>query len=423
MVSYKIAPSKVSGTTKVPPSKSHTMRALLFALMGRGESLIRNFLPSPDTMAMVKAISAFGAKVKVTDDCMVIEGRRGELCRPKEIIDAKNSGLVFRLMAGIGALLDSYVIITGDESIQNRRVIAPLLEALSSRGVFAKSAALDNHAPIIIRGPLEPGKIEIDGADSQPVSALLIATSFLQGGSEIYVTNPGEELWVQMTLDWLTRLGGEVTREGYSYYKVKGGLAYEGFDTTIAGDFSSSTYPLAAALLTKEEICLTGLALEDRQADSYFIELLEEMGATIEKKQDRVFLRKSKPLSGIVMDVNRCIDALPLLAVVATSATSPSWIRGGEIARYKESDRVSSVVEELRKMGAIIEEKQDGMVVYPSALKGAHLTSHKDHRIALSMIVASLAAEGESVIEDVEHIAKSYPDFFSEFTKLGAKIS
>jgi len=207
---YIIKNSKISGHIFVPPSKSHTLRALIFGLMGKGRSVIRNFLSSPDTMAMIDAIKMFGAKVNLKDDVIEIIGVDGQLHRPDDVIYAGNSGQVLRFIAGIAALSDSYVIITGDESIRMRRPIKPLLDVLTSQNVFAESSTFNDHPPILIKGPMKSGVMAIEGADSQPVSAMLIATSFLPGASELYVMNPGEKPWIDVTLGWLDTLGVKI---------------------------------------------------------------------------------------------------------------------------------------------------------------------------------------------------------------------
>ncbi len=395
------------------------MRALIFALMGKGESVIHNPLFSPDTDKMIEAISAFGAKVKVYKDHLVVEGADGKLQRPKDVIQAGNSGLVLRFIAGIASLVDSYVIITGDESIRERRLIKPLLDTLDAQGVFAKSAPLTGKAPVLIKGPLSPGIMSIEGSDSQPVSSLLITTSFLQGISEISVQNPGEKPWIDLTLEWIAYLGGRIERKDYSHYKVFGGLCYKGFEVTIPGDFSTATYPLAAALITGQSMRVSGLSFNDHQADKHFVEILQKMGALISIEKEGIVLQKTSSFQGIVASIDHCIDTLPLLAVIACFATSSTTITGATMARHKESDRISSIVEELQKMGACIEEKEDGMVIHPCSLKGAHLKSHEDHRIALSLLVAACGAESESVLEGVEVIAKTYTRFIEEFGSLG----
>lgn len=419
-----IKPSLISGEILVPPSKSHTLRAILFALMAKGKSIIENYLLSPDTTAMYESIRKFGAQVEVFEDRLEIVGVDGRLQGPYDVIQSGNSGIVLRFIAGISALAENYVVITGDESIRLRRPIKPLLDALASQNVFAESCNRNGYAPVIIRGPMKPGVMAIDGMDSQPVSALLIATSYLKGSSEIYVMNPGEKPWIDVTLDWLKWLGADIINHDYRHYKVVGGLSYEGFHVSIPGDYSTAAYALAAGVISRKTVRVVGLSMNDSQSDKNFLTILEKMGATIELSEDEyaVTVVGPKEIKGIEVDINNCIDMGSLIAVLACFASSKTVITGAGVSRFKESDRIHAISVELRKMGAEIEEREDGMVIYPKKLKGADLTSHNDHRIALSLIVAAFGATGDSVINGVECIAKTYPTFFCDFCLLGGKI-
>ena len=310
---YTVKKSKISGHVFVPPSKSHTLRALIFALMAKGKSVIRNFLSSPDTMAMIDAIEMFGAKVRIFNDAIEIEGVNGDLRRPDDVINAGNSGQVLRFIAGIAALGDSYVVITGDESIRTRRPIKPLLDTLTSQNIFAESTVLNGRPPIIVKGPMKPGVMAIEGSDSQPVSAMLIATSFLPGDSEIYVMNPGEKPWIDVTLGWLKRFNVNIENNDYRHYKIPGNASYDGFDITIPGDFSSAAYSLVAALISRQKIRISGLNMTDSHADKNFIDILIRLGADIQVYPDENMLVADGrgEIKGMKIDVNDCIDATP----------------------------------------------------------------------------------------------------------------
>ncbi len=422
---YKVEKSKISGEVFIPPSKSHTLRAVLFSLLAKGKSRIRNYLASDDTYKMIEAIEKFGAQVHVNSECIEVEGVDRKLKRPDDVINAGNSGQVLRFIAAVGALVDSYVVITGDESIRSRRPVKPLLDSLTAQNVFAESLALNGKAPIIIKGPLKPGIFAIDGSDSQPVSALLIATAFLNGGSEIYVMNPGEKPWVKLTLSWLSDLGVKVVNHDFRHYKVYGNSSVSGFDVEIPGDFSSACFPAAAALVTHGFVRLKGLKLDDPQPDKYFFEIIKKMGVFVNYEGEGASIEVDArgDFRGVEVNINDCIDTLPILAVVACFATTPTYINGAKIARLKESDRISAITKELTKMGAKIDEKEDGLVVYPSKLSGAEVYSHLDHRIAMSLLVAGLASQGSQIVDSVECLAKTYPLFFYDFSSLGAKIS
>ncbi len=235
MDSFHIQPGKLAGEIMIPPSKSHTLRALVFALMAKGKSIIRHPLYSPDTQAMIEAISIFGAKVSVFPYHLEILGVAGKLPAAEDVIHAGNSGQVLRFIGALAALSPSYTVITGDPSIRHHRPVKPLLEALNQLGAVAVSARGDGHAPIIIRGPLQGYHAALCGEDSQPVSALLIAASFLPHATTLTVTNPGEKPWIDMTLYWLKKFGLNIRHHQYEHYEIPGHLAYEGFDIAIPG--------------------------------------------------------------------------------------------------------------------------------------------------------------------------------------------
>jgi len=394
------------------------MRALIFGLMAEGKTRVQNVLNSPDTWAMVRAIQALGAQVCVDGSVIQIEGVSGKLQPAEDVINAQNSGLVLRMIGALAAHLSTYTVITGDPSIRHLRPVAPLLNALQQLGAFAASTKFDGSAPILIRGPIRPGRVKMSGKDSQPVSALLIASAFLPGITEIEVVDPGEKPWIDLTLSWLDRFKIAYEREGYSYYKLAGSAHLKGFTYTVPADFSTASYPLAAALVTGSELRLDNLDFTDTQGDKKVISILQDLGAEIEISKGSLTVKKSL-LKGSRIDVNDVIDALPLFAVLACFAESPTEIVGGSIARRKESDRITSIASELKKMGAIIEEREDGLLIKPSPLRGANLFSHHDHRIALSLAVASMAAKGESTIDETQCIAKSYPTFFEDFSCIG----
>ncbi len=421
---YRIKASTLKGSIIIPPSKSHSLRAILFASLADGESKIYNVLNSPDTRAMIHACELLGANININGNDLIIQGMAGKPQKPSNIIDAGNSGQVLRFIASITALSSGYSIITGDHSIRNNRPIRPLLNGLNQLNAFSVSTKEDGYAPIIIKGPLQAGEANIEGEDSQPVSALLIASAFLLGETNIHVTNPGEKPWIDLTLSWFDRLGIRYEKYGYTHYKVMGNSSYPGFEYTVPGDFSSSAFPLAAALITHSEITLNNIDMNDCQGDKLIIPVLEKMGARflINSEQKTLSIQKSCHLKGISVDINDFIDALPILAVLGCFAEGKTQLRGAAIARKKECDRLSAITQELKKMGAEIFELPDGLIIQTSRLKAAEVDSHCDHRIALSLSVAALTIEKETLINNVQCIFKSYPDFVASFQQLGAFV-
>lgn len=419
----KVSPGRVTGEVCIPPSKSETMRAIVFAAMASGVSFIDNYLKSPDTYAMIEGVKSFGARVKDNGYTLEITGVGGRPDAPKSVIDVGNSGLALRFLLAFAALVEEEVLITGDESIRTRRPVKPLLEVYKQSGMEVLSFDERDDGCLSIKGKLKPGPKMITGEDSQPVSSLLFSTSFLGKPSEIYVTNSGEKPWIDLTMHWLDLVGGSVLNESYRVYEIEGNLVYPGFSLKIGGDYSTALFPLAAALVTGGRMKVHGLDPSSMQGDKKSLEIFKQMGANIYFDEEGVLVGSCKtPLKGIEVDINHCIDTLPVLSVVATFATTKTVIKGAEIARLKECDRIAVMSRQLKMMGARVEERSDGMVVYPSRLQGAKLSGEADHRIALSMLVAAAASNGESVIEGVEAVVKTYPTAVFDFIGCGMNI-
>ena len=392
--------------------------------MAQGKSHIAHYLPSPDTTAMIHAIRLLGAHVESTADLLTVQGTAGTFSPADDVISCGNSGQVLRFIGALAALSPTYTILTGDASIRHNRPIQPLLDGLSRLGALAISSRGDGYAPIIVKGPLIHSHTHLDGSDSQPVSALLIACSFLPHPTTIEVSQSGEIPWIRLTLDWLHRFHIPCEHHAFARYHLQGGAQIQGFDYAVPGDWSSAAFPIAAALLTHSDLTLHALDSKDPQGDKAIIPLLQQMGAQCvfdaEKKTLRI--KPSPPLKGGRIDINDCIDALPILAVIACFCEGDTELYNGAIARKKESDRIHCMATELAKMGANIEERPDGLYIRPAPLHGAHLETHHDHRLVLALSVAALAARGESVIEGVEAAGKTYPTFLNDFCSIGAKI-
>ncbi len=422
MAELKIHKSTLAGSIKVPPSKSQTLRAILFGSLAKGRSVIHNYLKSPDTYAMCDAMRSFGAEINVKEEAIEIIGVNGELKPAENIIDAGNSGQVLRFVGALSALLPTYTVITGDHSVRNNRPIQPLLNALGQLGGFAVSSRLDGRAPVIIQGPISKGVATLSGEDSQPVSGLLIAAAFLEGTTEINVLNPGEKPWIDLTLSWLKRFGAKVSHECYEHYTITGPLRYDGFEMTIPGDFSSAAFPLAGALITNSAVSVENIDMEECQGDKKIVDLLIKIGSKIEIEKERLVVNPNGTLKGMTHDVNEIIDAIPILAVLGCFAKGKTVLTNGAIARKKESDRIHAIAVELRKMGADIEEREDGLIITPAPLRGARVSAHADHRIAMALAIAGMGAEGITTIEGGDCIVKSYPLFADDFQRLGGKI-
>jgi len=413
----------LSGRVNVPPSKSHTLRAVIFGTIASGKTIIRNPLISPDAKACVKACRLFGAKIDNSDDKeWIVEGTGGKLNVPEEVIDVGNSGIALRLISGIASNYNGSVEITGDESICSNRPMEQVIKAINDLGGYAASKRGNGYAPLVIKGPIKGGFTEIKGDDSQPVSACMFASLLCKEDVEIKVNDAGEKPWIGMNLFWFDKLGLKYKHKDYEHYWFKGKQKVKGFNTRIPGDFSSSAFPLAAGVMVPgSKIELNGLDMNDMQGDKEIVNVLKKMGAKIDVLEYKIVVENSK-LKGIEIDVNNFIDAVPILAVIGCYADGKTTIKNAGVARKKESDRLNVMVKELRKMGAKIKEFEDSIVVEKSKLHGAEVDAHKDHRVALALAVAGMIAEGKTVIKGAECIEKTYGSFPDDMKVTGAKV-
>ena len=415
MSSVQVRASSLYGSLCVPSSKSQTLRAILFGALGNGLSTVHHPLVSPDTDSMLLAVQMLGASVAQSSDRIDIVGTNGLVRLQGSEINTGTSGIVLRFCSGLVALGSNPVMLTGD----GVRPMADLIEGLRQLGCRVMSKG--QFAPLVVQGPMSSGKTVVDGKDSQPVSALIIAAAFATGPIEIFVRNPGEMPWVDMTLYWLDRLGIPYERKGYEWYRVEKG-SYPGFVYTVPGDFSSAAFPIAAALITNSELSISNLDFSDPQGDKELISVLQRMGAKIELSPGKVHVKEGSSLQGTDIDVNNIIDAVPILAVVACFAEGQTRLYNGAIARQKESNRIRCIATELQKMGADVTEQEDGLVIRHSRLRGAHVHSYNDHRMAMSLSVAGLGATGVTTVGPCECVAKTYSSFVGDFQKIGAQI-
>jgi len=442
-VKKTIYPSAVGGSVSIPASKSHTIRAVLIAGMAEGTSTLRFPLESNDTLAAVRACGALGVDIDMHNDSWSITGTAGQLSPPATPIDVGNSGTSLYLLAGMAALADFPVSFTGDEQIC-RRSAAPLLDALQELGVEVESAS-EGCAPFTIRGPLQGGATSIECPTSQYLSSLLLAAPLSSGHTDIEVPLLYERPYIDMTLDWLDAQSISYSRTDYRKFSIPGGQGYRAFDRRIPGDFSSASFFMVAAAITGSRIELHGLDMTDTQGDKEVVSVLEKMGCKMEQvdsglaiegagsTNDRGTRKTStagakssaaaRDLQGGSFDLNNIPDALPALAVAACFSNAVVELRNVPQARQKETDRIAVMKQELSKLGANIEELEDGLIIHGTGtLQGGKVAGHGDHRVIMALAVAGLAAEGPISIDDVAAAAVTFPDFFKNLEEIGAKV-
>jgi len=415
--------SQLIGQVSIPASKSHTIRAVAIGSLAEGKSLIRNPLVSADTLAAVDCYRALGAEIDTKEQKIwQVRGVAGRVRAPEQTIDVRNSGTTLRIAMGSAALAPKgqTTTFTGDAQLRSRP-LGPLIRSLNELGAECKSINNNSKAPVQITGQLKGGKTSIEATSSQYLSSLLLCTPLAQDETEIDVTVLNEPGYVRMTLDWLDRQKIQYESEQLRHFRIPGNQGYKAFDMAIPADFSSATFFLCAGALVAKELTLTGLDFSDSQPDKAVIDYLEAMGADIRREQSSVTI-KAAHLKGIEIDMNQTPDALPAIAVTAAFAEGRTRLFNVPQARGKETDRIRSMAEELRKMNVAVEELPDGLIIQGGQPQPAKLDGRSDHRIVMALAIAGLAIEEGCSIDGAEAIDVTFPDFVKLMSSIGARM-
>ena len=417
-----IQPSSINGSIGVPGSKSHTIRGVICGILAEGKSILKFPLESDDTKAATGAAKALGAGVEKFADHWEITGCGGIFRDPGKTIDMLNSGTSLRLFFSAGARQNFPITFDGDSSLRTRKM-ATLIKTLESLG--CRCTSQNGKCPVSICGPVKSGKAAVDGESSQFLSSLLFALPFADGEFDLELPFLNEKPYVGITLSWLDFLGIKYeVSEDWLHWHIKGNQKINAFERAIPADFSTAAFPLAAGVLAGGTLELTNLDFNDCQGDKAVFEHFKNMGAQMEYG-NTLTIHGGAPLRPGVFDLNATPDALPVMAVAAAFAKGETRLVNAPQARIKETDRIAVMAQELTKMGVIVEELPDGLVIHGTGkVKGSkELDSHGDHRIVMSLAVAALAAEGSSVIKDAECAGVTYPGFFETFKALGADFT
>lgn len=423
-----IGNSTVTGTAQAPPSKSYTHRAILAAGYADGAT-VNAPLVSADTKATMRAVTAYGGSVDRSDESAIeVEGFDGQPETPDTVIDCANSGTTMRLVTATAALQDHLTVLTGDDSLRSRPQ-GPLLDAIGQLGGRAESTRGNGQAPLVVGGGIDGGSVAIPGdVSSQYITALLMAGAVTDEGIDVDLTTDLKSSpYVDITLEVLDGYG--VTAEGTDDgFTVDGGQSYDpaGGEYHVPGDFSSISYLLAMGALAAPEGMTVTSAVPSAQGDTAIVDILDRMGATLSWDRDsgEITVERSE-LTGVEVGVEDTPDLLPTIATLGAAADGVTRITDAEHVRYKETDRVSAMAEELTKLGATVEERQDELVVYgeDSELRGTTVDGKADHRIIMSLAVAGLVADGETAVTGAEHVDVSFPNFFDLLESLGGSVS
>ncbi len=416
--------SKLHGQVPIPGSKSHMIRGLVMGGLADGESFLEQPLEAADTESAASAVSALGAEVVKSAACWSVHGCGARPRASGSLVDVGNSGTTVNLTMSMAALLPSgqSMRFIGDEQIQ-RRPVGPLLRSLRDLGARAESERENDCPPLIVGGRMSGGTTRLEARNSQYLSSLLLACPLADGDTIVEVPLLYEAAYVKMTLDWLKMQNVKIEyTSDLQKFHIFGGQRYQPFRRRIPGDFSSATFFLAAGALPGNQVLCQGLDIEDTQGDKAVVDYLRQFGADVRVSEAGIEV-KALRLQGLELDLNDTPDALPALAVLACFADGETRLVNVPQARIKETDRIAVMAEELMKMGADIEELEDGLRIRRSRLRGARVAGHGDHRVVMALALAGMAADGTTEIAGAESASITFPDFHKLMQRLGGKLS
>ncbi|MBZ5515112.1 MAG: 3-phosphoshikimate 1-carboxyvinyltransferase [Acidobacteriia bacterium] len=421
----KVWPVKrLVGTVEMPGDKSISHRYAMLGAIAEGPSEIRFFASSADCQSTLDCLKKLGVKIERRDDVVTIQGvGLTGLKAPREPLDAGNSGSTMRMLAGILAGQSFPTVIGGDASL-SRRPMKRVIDPLTQMGARIKSAEGGLPPLEIEGGTLKPVRYELPVASAQVKSAVLLAGLYAEG--ETTVVEPVATR--DHTEIALEQMGADIGRHRLSI-AVRGRARLEGRKWYVPGDISSAAFFLAAGLLVGESnLVIRNVGLNPTR--TAILDLLATMGGRV--KVLNVEMLNGELLGDLHVEpgpvrgggipselVPGLIDELPVLAVLGTQAEQGLTFHGAAELRVKESDRIAVVAENLRRMGAEVEEFRDGMRVAGRAkLRGAEIDTQGDHRIAMAFAVAGLVAEGTTVIHDSGCVDVSFPEFFDTLERV-----
>ncbi len=407
----------VEAVVRPPGSKSFTNRALVVAaLASGGASRLEDPLEADDTHAMRDCLRGLGVLIDDSDEPWLVLGTGGQLVGPEAPLNARASGTTARFVTAIAPLANGQVTVDGTQRMR-QRPIGHLTEALQSMGADIESD--DGYPPVTIRpSNLVGGEVIVDGtASSQFVSAVLMVAPMV--GEEVIVRLAGGDLvsrpYVISTLEVMEAFGAEV--EDRTDHFVVAPTGYRKAHYPIEADASAAAYPLVAAAITAGNVTIEGIPEGSTQADLALLDVLEHMGCRVERRERRIMLSGPAALRAIDVDMNSAPDAVLALAVACLFADGTSRISNVGNLRLKETDRLSALKTELRRIGAGAEIEGDDLIVVPGPLHAAAVETYDDHRMAMSFALVGLRVRGIEII-DPACVAKTWPRFFQMLERL-----
>lgn len=425
MGNLKIYPRKLSGEVKIPPSKSMAHRAVICAALGDGISKVTNIDYSDDIIATIEAMSSLGAKITKKEDYLEVYGINSPenieaiSVKDERTIDCNESGSTLRFLVPIAALFEGVNRFVGRGNL-GKRPLDTYYKIFDEQGI--KYSYKEGILDLKTEGKLKAGEFKMEGnISSQFITGLLFTLPLLDGDSKIIITTEMESKgYIDLTLSAIKDFGVEIINNNYEEFIIKGNQIYKSIDYRVEGDYSQAAFFFCADALSND-VVLNDLKLDSLQGDKEVIDILERMGLKLNSKNDGLIGNVSDGLKATVIDGSQCPDIIPVVSLVAALSQGTTEIINAGRLRIKECDRLAAVTSELNKLGAKITEKEDGLIIEGvKELKGnVEVWSHKDHRIAMTIAIASTMCSEPIVLKDYECVSKSYPEFWNDFKNVG----
>ncbi|MBB6693051.1 3-phosphoshikimate 1-carboxyvinyltransferase [Cohnella xylanilytica] len=417
---------RLQGEIQALSSKNYTTRYLLVAALAEGTSTIRYPAHSEDSDALRRCIRDLGAVVEEDDEKIVITGF-GRHPFPAKELNVGNAGAVLRFLMAVASLLPEVTFVNTYPLSLGKRPHDDLIAALQSMGVEVEHQ--NGRLPITIRGGNpRGGKIQVSGSvSSQYLSALLFLAPLLEEDSEIEVLNDlKSKVVVGQTLEVLEQAGIVVEASAdLMHYRVPGRQKYKAQTYTVQGDYPGSAAILAAAAVTDSDVTVHRLLENSKQGERAVVDVLRAMGVPLTHENGVVHVKGNGKLTAGEFDGDEFTDGVLAMVAAAVFAEGTSRFYNVENLRYKECDRITDYLAELRKAGANVEEKKDEIIVHgrPEGLEGGvEIDAHFDHRVIMALTVVGLRSKRPLRIRDAHHVAKSYPNYFDHLKALGAQV-
>lgn len=422
MTTLRIEPGSLTGTLRVPSSKSMGHRALICAALAQGKSQVEEVSLSKDILATCDCLRQLGAGITSQKET---DGRTGftvEGCRPRQAgktLDCGESGSTLRFLIPLAAVCGEPFTFIGSGKLGSRP-LDPYETIFREQGLLFQKGSETENFPLTVRGPLQPGHFTLPGdVSSQFISGLLFALPLLDGESTLEITGKLEsQSYIALTLSALQKYGIRIEHDNYRRYRIPGNQQYQPRQGAVEGDYSQAAFWLTAGMLGRT-IDLLGMDPDSLQGDKAIISILQKMGGQVVFEGEKLVSRPATPL-GTTIDGGDCPDIIPVLTVAAALSQGHTEIIHAERLRLKECDRLKAMTTELNKLGAKITERPDGLSIDGvEELNGGTVDCWNDHRIAMSLAVASIFCREPLTLVGAECVAKSYPEFWQDFAALG----